>query len=163
VDDYRWRRFVDRKAAIDDLRSLLQSTRIDGETLAQRLRRPTTMWADLQALHAPLTARSERDTAVEQVTVELKYGGYIERQAEQVERFRRLEHKPLPASLDYAAVPQLRAEARERLQQVRPRSLGQASRISGINPADVATLLVYLKRQNPDRPRKVRPSPGPCV
>ena len=75
--------------------------------------------------------------------------GQNRRQAEQVERFRRLEHKPLPANLDYAAVPQLRAEAREKLRRVRPRSLGQAGRISGVNPADIATLLVYLKRSNP--------------
>ena len=80
------------------------------------------------------------------MTIEAKYGGYIARQAEQVERFRRLEDKPLPPDLDYHAIPQLRAEAREKFSRVRPRSLGQAGRISGINPADIATLLVYLKR-----------------
>ena len=81
--------------------------------------------------------------------IEAKYGGYIARQAQQVERFRRLEHKPLPPNLDYRAIPQLRAEAREKLVRVRPRSLGQAGRISGINPADIATLLVFLKRNHP--------------
>ena len=83
---------------------------------------------------------------IEQVTIEAKYGGYIGRQAEQVERFRRLEDKPLPADLDYRAIPQLRAEAREKFERVRPRSLGQAGRISGISPADIATLLIHLKR-----------------
>ena len=72
--------------------------------------------------------------SVAQVTIEAKYGGYITRQADQVERFRRLEHKPLPTNLDYEAVPQLRAEAREKFRQVRPRSLGQAGRISGDQP-----------------------------
>ena len=102
------------------------------------------------ALHPPLAELGDDAGAgaIEQVTIEAKYGGYIARQAEQVERFRRLEHKPLPPELDYDAVPQLRAEAREKFRQVRPHSLGQAGRISGINPADIATLLVYLKRRN---------------
>src|SRR5262249_14289732 len=90
--------------------------------------------------------------AIEQVTIGAKYGGYIARQAQQVDRFRRLEHKPLPTDLDYRAVPQLRAEARDQFERVRPRSLGQAGRISGINPADIATLLVYLKARQPSEP-----------
>ena len=85
------------------------------------------------------------------MTIEAKYGGYIGRQLEQVERFRRLEDKPLPADLDYHAIPQLRAEAREKFERVRPRSLGQAGRISGISPADIATLL--------DPPQTTRPNP----
>ena len=94
---------------------------------------------------------------IEQVTIEAKYGGYIDRQADQVARFRRLEHKPLPANLDYAAIPQLRAEAREKLRRSAPISLGQAGRISGINPADIATLLVYLKRSSSAPARLARP------
>jgi tRNA uridine 5-carboxymethylaminomethyl modification enzyme len=84
--------------------------------------------------------------AIDQVTIEAKYGGYIDRQTQQVERFQRLEHKAIPAQLDYNSIPQMRAEARETLSRVRPRSLGQAGRISGINPTDLATLLVHLKR-----------------
>jgi tRNA uridine 5-carboxymethylaminomethyl modification enzyme len=148
VDDDRWRRFTERKSAIDALRQRLAATRVGGETLDRVLRRPETTWADLVALD-PSLAEPPHDPGVrEQVAIEAKYGGYVERQAEQVERFRRLEHKALPADLDYASVPQLRAEARERLAQIRPRSLGQAGRISGVNPADIATLLVHLKRQN---------------
>ena len=82
--------------------------------------------------------------AVEQVVLEAKYSGYVARQAAQVERFQRLESKAIPAHFDYAAVPQLRAEAREKLARIRPTSLGQAGRISGINPADLAVLLIYL-------------------
>ena len=82
--------------------------------------------------------------AVEQVVLEAKYAGYIDRQAEQVERFQRLESRPIPAHFDYAAVPQLRAEAKEKLSRVRPASLGQAGRISGISPADLAVLMIYL-------------------
>ena len=91
-------------------------------------------------------AASARDV-VAQVTIEAKYGGYIGRQVEQIERFRRLEDKPIPRDLDYRAIPQLRAEAREKFQQVRPLSLGQAGRISGISPADIATLLIHLKKR----------------
>jgi tRNA uridine 5-carboxymethylaminomethyl modification enzyme len=152
VDDARWARFQARKGRIDRLRDALRTTRIDGTTLEHALRRPPTTWDDLLALHPPLADLDSDPAAVEQVTIEAKYGGYIDRQALQVERFRRLEHKPLPADLDYAAVPQLRAEAREKLSRVRPRSLGQAGRISGINPADVATLLIHLKKGSPASP-----------
>ena len=85
---------------------------------------------------------------VEQVALEAKYSGYVERQAAQVERFRRQESRAIPEHFDYDAIPQLRAEAREKFHRVRPRSLGQAGRISGINPADIATLLVHLKRHS---------------
>ena len=86
------------------------------------------------------------------MTIGAKYRGYIDRQAQQVERFRRLEDKPLPLDLDYQSIAQLRAEAREKFARVLPRSLGQAGRISGINPADIATLLVHLKRPRPMAP-----------
>ena len=76
------------------------------------------------------------------MTIEAKYGGYITRQAAQVERFRRLEDKPIPQGIDYRSIPQLRAEAREKFASVQPRSLGQAGRISGVNPADIATMLI---------------------
>jgi tRNA uridine 5-carboxymethylaminomethyl modification enzyme len=149
VDDFRWSRFESRRGRIEELGAILKSTRINGDTLEQILRRPPTTWEDLIALHPALLDFSEDASAVEQVTIEAKYGGYIGRQAEQVERFRRLEDKPLPVDLDYRSIPQLRAEAREKFDRVRPRSLGQAGRISGINPADVATLLVHLKRPRP--------------
>jgi tRNA uridine 5-carboxymethylaminomethyl modification enzyme len=150
VDDHRWARFQARRAAIEGIQDLLRSQRVQGETLERILSRPATTWDDLTALHPPLQYLDDSHQAIDQVTIEAKYGGYIARQAQQVERFRRLEHKPLPGELDYRAVPQLRAEAREQFEQVRPRSVGQAGRISGINPADIATLLVYLKaRQRP--------------
>jgi tRNA uridine 5-carboxymethylaminomethyl modification enzyme len=145
VDDERWRRFEARKARIDDLRETIQSTRVEGTTLEQVLRRPPTTWNDLVALAPALGEASWGCDAIDQVTIEAKYGGYIDRQARQVEKFQRLEAKSIPADLDYDRVPQLRVEAREKFRRVQPRSLGQAGRISGINPADLATLLVYLK------------------
>jgi tRNA uridine 5-carboxymethylaminomethyl modification enzyme len=162
VDDARWLRFRARKEAVDRVNDALQRIRVDGEPLERRLRRPETSWDDLLALHPPLALLAGPDpSVVEQVVTEAKYGGYIARQAEQVERFRRLEHKPLPADLDYHKVPQLRAEAREKFARVRPRSLGQAGRISGVNPADIATLLIHLKRPTAaSTSQGPEPSPG---
>jgi tRNA uridine 5-carboxymethylaminomethyl modification enzyme len=149
VDDQRWARFQKRREAIEQLRDLLRATRVQGETLERILSRPPTTWDELIELHPHLAGFGDKLGAIEQVTIEAKYGGYITRQAQQVERFQRLEHKQLPGDLDYRAMPQLRAEAREQFERVRPRSLGQAGRISGINPADIATLLVYLKARAP--------------
>jgi tRNA uridine 5-carboxymethylaminomethyl modification enzyme len=79
-----------------------------------------------------------------QVLVDAKYSGYVDRQARQIERFRRLEAMSIPEQIDYATMPELRLEARERLARVAPRTLGQAARISGINPADLTVLWIYL-------------------
>ena len=76
----------------------------------------------------------------------MKYEGYIQRQAQEVEELRRMEGRKLPPDLDYAAIQGLRLEAREKLAAVRPLDLGQASRISGVSPADVAALMIYLER-----------------
>ena len=80
----------------------------------------------------------------EQVEISLKYEGYINRQLSQVEQFRKLEAKELPADIDYTKISSLRIEARQKLDKVRPASVGQASRISGVSPADVSALLLYL-------------------
>ena len=81
---------------------------------------------------------------IEQVEIEIRYEGYIERQKRQVEQFKKLEKKMLPENLDYDEVPSLRLEARQKLKQFHPISVGQASRISGVSPADISVLLVYL-------------------
>ena len=84
-----------------------------------------------------------------QVTIAAKYGGYIDRQAAQVDRFRRLEEKALPDALDYAAIAQLRAEAREKFARVRPRSIGQAGRISGVSPSWLSAWPSSARRRRP--------------
>ncbi len=146
VDDPRWARFEARHDAIARLRDSLNSTRVGGNSLFQWLRRPAFTWDDLLRLEHALDCTQFSHDVITQVIIEAKYNGYIGRQVEQIERFRRLEDKPIPADLDYGAVPQLRAEAREKFARIRPRSLGQAGRISGISPADMATLLIQLKR-----------------
>ncbi len=146
VDDTRWRRFEARREGVERLRKRLETTRSGGDPLFQILRRPETTWTDLASLDPALDHPSYPPDVLEQVRILAKYDGYITRQLEQVERFRRLEDKALPGDLDYHAIPQLRAEAREKLGRVRPRSLGQAGRISGISPSDLATLLIHIKQ-----------------
>jgi tRNA uridine 5-carboxymethylaminomethyl modification enzyme len=87
------------------------------------------------------------EEVTEQVEIELKYSGYIERQQRQVEQFKKTESRRIPENLDYDDVPSLRIEARQKLKKIRPENIGQASRISGVSPADISVLLVYL-RQN---------------
>ncbi|MGP0063651.1 MAG: tRNA uridine-5-carboxymethylaminomethyl(34) synthesis enzyme MnmG [Isosphaeraceae bacterium] len=149
VDDHRWMRFLARRDAIARLRDLLTETRVGGHTLYQALRRPSTTWDELLELAPSLESHGFPADVVSQMTIAAKYDGYIDRQLDQIERFRRLEDKPIPANLEYGAIPQLRAEAREKFERIRPLSLGQAGRISGISPSDIATLLIHLKRNHP--------------
>lgn len=88
------------------------------------------------------------DHVIEQVEIEIKYEGYIDRQLRQVEQFRKMEKRRIPAQLDYDDVPSLRIEARQKLKMFRPISIGQASRISGVSPADLSVLMVYLEQFN---------------
>jgi tRNA uridine 5-carboxymethylaminomethyl modification enzyme len=149
VDDARWARFESRRDAIDVLRDRLRRTRVAGDTLFQCLRRTETTWSDLLSLDPGLHEAGLPSHVIDQVTIEAKYDGYIGRQLEQVDRFRNMEEKRIPVDFDYQAIPQLRAEAREKFGRVRPLSIGQAGRISGISPSDIATLLVQLKRREP--------------
>ena len=139
-----WERYRRKEAGIAELQRELAAVRSDGDTLATWLRRTGVEWGDVCARCPGLRGWDGRPDVVEQLCLEAKYNGYIGRQAAEVERFRRLEEKRIPGTFDYAAVPQLRHEAREKLTRVRPASVGQASRISGITPADLAVLLFYL-------------------
>ncbi|HVS39403.1 MAG TPA: tRNA uridine-5-carboxymethylaminomethyl(34) synthesis enzyme MnmG [Gemmataceae bacterium] len=146
VKNDAWHRLQRKEAAVAELTDSLRAVRVEQQTLEQWLRRPEVDWPRIQemARNAGGSGFDAPADVVEQVVLEAKYSGYIHRQAEQVERFQRLESRPIPASFDFAAVPQLRAEAREKLNRIRPASLGQAGRISGICPADLAVLMIYL-------------------
>ena len=116
----------------------------NGARLADLLRRPRISYADLSPFDPQ---RPALDDAVKgQVEITVKYQGYIDRQLRQVEEMRRLESRPLPHGLDYSSLTGLRLEAREKLSRIRPLNLGQASRISGVSPADIAVLMVALER-----------------
>ena len=122
-----------------------------GTSLAELLCRPELNYEILKEIDPE---RKELPSGViEQVEIEIKYEGYIERQLRQVEQFKKMEKKKIPADLDYDDVPSLRLEARHKLKSFHPVSVGQASRISGVSPADISVLLVYLeqyKRNNED-------------
>ncbi len=147
VENQRWQRLQEKEEEIVRLQEVLTRHRHERHTLEQWLRRPETTWEEVTAL-APGECREALQKAgpeaIEQVVLEAKYSGYIARQADQVERFQRMEARPIPPHFDFHAVPQMRAEAKEKLARIRPANLGQASRISGINPADLAVLLMYL-------------------
>ena len=140
----RWQRFQAKDAEIVRVSQLLETTRHEQVTLARILRRPETTWHDVIGLLPELVA-VPRDVA-EQVTCDAKYSGYLAREDVDVERQRRLANKRIPASFDFGAISQLRAEAREKLSRVQPASLAQASRISGITPADIALVMIHLDR-----------------
>ena len=165
VSDERYRRVLEKYAAVDKEVKRLMSTGVapspmlndmltqrgesparDGARLADLLRRPRVGYDDL----APFDPDRPhlRLEVTEQVEIALKYEGYIARQQRQVEEMRKLETRPLPPDLDYMEISVLRLEARQKLQQIRPLSLGQASRISGVSPADVAALMIWLEHRN---------------
>ena len=117
----------------------------DGASLLALLRRPQVHYGDLQPFDPGWPGLPEE--IAEQVEISVKYEGYIRRQLQEVEDFRKLESRKLPQDIDYTAIQGLRLEAREKLNAVRPLNLGQASRISGVSPADVAALMIYLERR----------------
>ena len=142
VDAERSRRFAAKSAEIEQAKQVIEGTKVGHETLAHFLVHPDSTWADVVA-RCPALAAVSREAA-EQVTNDVKYAGYIGRQELEIQRVRRLAEKRIPPSFDFGAIKQLRTEAREKLLRVRPGSLAQAARISGITPADLALVRVYL-------------------
>jgi len=145
IGESAWAHLQEKEAAIAALRVYLDTTWRDGRTLTQLLRRPEVSLTLLSQDDPELARLADNPAVCEQVEIEAKYEGYLKRQVEQVEKFRRNEDTRIPNWLDYAAIPELRFEAKEKLATVRPISLGQASRISGISPADVSILMVYIE------------------
>lgn len=117
-------------------------------TLASLLKRPELSYADLEGLAGDEAVAPE---VKEQVEIQVKYEGYIKKQMQQIERFNKMESKRLPPDLDYGSITGLSLEAREKLAEIRPQSLGQASRIAGVSPADINVLLVYLEQRRRKR------------
>jgi tRNA uridine 5-carboxymethylaminomethyl modification enzyme len=146
VPDEAWRRFQEKDRQIRAAQEVLGRVRRGGRLLEDLLRRPEVTWQTLAAEVPDLAGLGIWAEAAEQVEIEAKYAGYLERQETQIERARRMEDRPIPADLDYAAVTHLRTEAREKLARIRPRSLGQAGRIPGVGPGDLAVLMIYLAR-----------------
>lgn len=163
ISDERYQKLNDKKRKINEEIKRLQTTTIgttpqvqafleqhnstllkSGMTLEELLKRPEICYNDLKEIDIK---RPELPEAVtQQVEISIKYDGYIKRQLQQVEQFKKLEKKKLSLDFDYSQVPNLRKEAIQKLNEYQPASIGQASRISGVSPADVSVLLVYLNR-----------------
>jgi len=161
IDENRWQNFLQKRALIEAERkrametvfspsAALNKLLVSRETsplqtgirLSELLKRPQLSYALLKPFDSsrpPLP-----DEIFEQVEIDLKYEGYIKRQQAQIDEMRRLEGKKLPEGIDYLAITGLRKEAQEKLQIIRPENVGQASRISGVSPADISVLLIYL-------------------
>ena len=165
IDDRRWQLYADKQEKITDEKARLKATRIKEQdavgmaiasetqqnikgsiTLAELLRRPKFHYADLQNYGLDNAELNIAET--ERAEIDIKYSGYIKRQQTQIEQVSRHTQRRLPQDLDYFTVETLRMEAREKLNQVRPLTIGQATRIGGVNPADVNALLVYLEMRS---------------
>jgi tRNA uridine 5-carboxymethylaminomethyl modification enzyme len=138
------RKTVEKTDAITDEMERLRNTREGVHTLAQLLKRP-----ELRYHMLPKARHDLPDDVVRQVEIEIKYEGYIYREQAEVERTVQMEEKVIPTWLDYQSIPSFRAEARQKLSKQRPRTIGQASRIQGITPSDIAIVLVWIKRGKP--------------
>lgn len=142
IDDDCWRFHVEKRAQLTAAAAWTHEARLDGLSVAQWLRRPENGWQTL-----PAELKREYSAEVwDQVETDLRYEGYIRRQEENVQRSRGRSGTAIPASLDYEAVRGLRTEAKQKLKEIAPLDLGQASRISGVTPADVALLSVWVER-----------------
>ena len=140
---------IGANAEVQDILKQYGSTPLNsGTTLAELIRRPELSYEKLESLdkmHSELPVGLKNEI-LEQVNINIKYDGYIKRQKKQVEQFKKLENKKIPDNIDYDTVKSLRIEAVQKLKEYRPVSIGQASRISGVSPADISVLLVYLEQ-----------------
>lgn len=130
---------------LENILNLYDSTKVEsGITLADLIRRPELSYEILESLDKERPSLT-KDTAM-QVNIQIKYAGYIERQLKQIEKFKKLENRLIPKDFDYNEVYGLRIEAKQKLEKFMPMSIGQASRISGVSPADISVLLIYLEQ-----------------
>ena len=161
VDEERYQKFTNKKQQIKEFTELLQTTRItpkketneylesiettplkDGISLYEFLKRPEVTLEHI----AHFIEIPEDKEVKEQVEINTKYEGYIKKSLKEAEKMLALEEKQIPSTIDYSKVPNLASEARQKLAEIMPTTIGQASRISGVNPADISILMVYLRR-----------------
>jgi len=138
--------FEAQKSAGRDVLDRQRSKEHGGRTLTEVLRRPGVSFADLACTNEALAALELAPRVAESLEIDIKYAGYVEREHERVERLRRQQEVEIPAELDYASMTGLATEAKERLAELRPRTLGAAARIAGVRPPDVALLAVHVER-----------------
>ena len=146
VDEKRWMKFQNKLGAIGKLKNYLQSERSEGLSLWERLRQPNNTVAETLSGRPDIKNAGFRRDVLQAAIIDAKYEGYLAKQERLVAGLRSLENKKIPLELDYNEITHLRAEAKEKLSAFGPSTLGQASRIGGITPADIMVLQVYLKK-----------------
>jgi tRNA uridine 5-carboxymethylaminomethyl modification enzyme len=146
VSQERFDRLTKKESQVEKALTLLESKHLGQATLTKHLRRPETTWDEIIE-HLPELSELSPDV-VQQVTYDVKYSGYIARQQMEIDRQSRLAEKPIPDNFDYDAIGHLRTEARQKLSTIRPATVAQASRISGITPADMALVTAYLQNRS---------------
>ena len=141
LPERNYKQFRTKQAAIENEIKRLHSTYYESDSLLKILSRPEISYKDLPNRNDALSGE-----VIQQVEIAIKYAGYIERQETEVDKFKNLEDKQIPGSFDFSSVPSLCLEARQKLSKIRPTTIGQAARISGVSPADISLLMVWLKR-----------------
>jgi tRNA uridine 5-carboxymethylaminomethyl modification enzyme len=148
VDDKRWTRFQNKLESIGKFKSYLKNNRSEGISLWDHLRRPHSNLMEKMADNPDIKKMNLTEDVVQAVAIDAKYEGYLAKQERLVAGFVTLETKKIPADLDYSSITHLRAEAKEKLSLFRPSTFGQASRVSGITPADITVIQIHLKKSN---------------
>ncbi|UJS16831.1 MAG: tRNA uridine-5-carboxymethylaminomethyl(34) synthesis enzyme MnmG [Candidatus Jettenia sp.] len=144
ISEKQWHTLQEKERAITEMLTYMDKKMVGPDTLAKILSRPGRDFEDILTLDISLNETQISKEVKEQIEIEVKYKGYIERQQIQIEKFKRMEDYKIPSCLDYHNISELRKEARQKLSQIRPISLGQAFRISGVSPADISILMIYL-------------------
>ncbi|MBW7941177.1 MAG: tRNA uridine-5-carboxymethylaminomethyl(34) synthesis enzyme MnmG, partial [Candidatus Kuenenia stuttgartiensis] len=144
ISDQQWSTLQEKERLIAETLAYLNYKTAGQDALAKILSRPEQTFDQLLGIDSELAEKNVPGDVQEQVEIEIKYKGYIERQYSQIEKFKKMENHKIPDWLDYSHITELRREARQKLSQIRPLSLGQASRISGVSPADISILMIYL-------------------
>ncbi len=144
ISEKQWHTLQEKERAITEMLTYMDKKMVGPDTLAKILSRPDRDFENILTLDTSLNETQISKEVKEQIEIEVKYKGYIERQQIQIEKFKRMEDYKIPSCLDYHNISELRKEARQKLSQIRPISLGQAFRISGVSPADISILMIYL-------------------
>jgi tRNA uridine 5-carboxymethylaminomethyl modification enzyme len=144
ISEQQWGKLQKKECAITEILTYMGKKTVGPNTLTKILSRPDRSFDSLLAIDDGLRQRQISKEVKEQVEIEIKYKGYIDRQQIQIEKFKKMEDYKIPQGIDYSKIPELRKESRQKLSQIRPISLGQASRISGVSPADISILMIYL-------------------
>ncbi|MFR7989022.1 MAG: tRNA uridine-5-carboxymethylaminomethyl(34) synthesis enzyme MnmG, partial [Anaerovoracaceae bacterium] len=167
ADEDRYQRFLKKKENVEREKNRLEQTFVqpadaneylekigssplqNRSSLAELMKRPEVTYENLKEIDGDRPQLSSHEK--NQLEVQIKYEGYIKKQLNQIDRFKKLENKGLSADMDYSLIEGLRIEAMQKLNQIKPASVGQASRISGVSPADINVLLIYLEKQRRKR------------